>query len=306
MTIGVAACGPNAGAAVRAAVLGAELLGRGAIGGFAVFAMLDGNGVLHHCVTQRGGITQLALPETWLRARIAAVISSGPDRPEPLAQFLPGASGVGLVAGHRLPNRPGLDGTPLNRATLALLASGVPAQQAVDTVLEQAAEMDAGLIAIDALGNIGMGNSARVTRRTDLGSHYRDEGSCRLALLHNSIEYQGDLSDAIADLAWSQLSGQASRLQFLTLAHPVPLGRATCDRVHVDANFVVTALETADPFLLSINGRSTAIYLAAEVCQDGRVIGRVTTEIFAQVANGVVRPGDHVAQNTVLMRPNAA
>ncbi|MDF2810006.1 MAG: hypothetical protein K0S56_1037 [Microvirga sp.] len=36
MTIGVAASGENAGAAARAAVLGAELLDRGAIGGFAV------------------------------------------------------------------------------------------------------------------------------------------------------------------------------------------------------------------------------------------------------------------------------
>ncbi|WP_411469434.1 DUF6963 family protein, partial [Achromobacter xylosoxidans] len=44
MTIGIAAYGPNAGAAVRAAALGAELLGHGAIGGFAVFAVLDEQG----------------------------------------------------------------------------------------------------------------------------------------------------------------------------------------------------------------------------------------------------------------------
>lgn len=306
MTIGVAASGPNAGAAVRAAVLGAELLGRGAIGGFAVFAMLDENGALHHCVTQRGGITELELPETWLRARIAAAISSGPDRPEPLVQFLPGASGVGLVAGHRLPNRPGIDGTPLNRAALALLANGLPPQQAVDTVLEHAPETDAGLIAIDALGNIGWANSARVARRTDLGSHYRDEASCRLALLHNSIESQVVLSDAIADLAWSQLSGQPSGMRFLTLSSPVALQQAKHDRVHIDAHGAIVALETADPDLPSINGRGTAIYLGAEVWQGGRAIGRVATELFAHIADGVARPRDHIAQSTILMKRDTA
>src|SRR5690606_41564886 len=116
MTIGIAASGPRAGAAVRAAVLGAELLGRGAIGGFAVFAVLDGQGRYRHCETQRGGIGALDIPPAWLEARAAAVISSGPDRPEPLVQFLPGASGLGLVTGHRLPDRPGAVGVALNQA----------------------------------------------------------------------------------------------------------------------------------------------------------------------------------------------
>ncbi|MPT29156.1 MAG: hypothetical protein E2602_20150, partial [Achromobacter sp.] len=89
MTIGIAAYGSNAGAAVRAAALGAELLGHGAIGGFAVFAVLDEAGRVHHAACQRGGVTTLDLPPAWLRARHAALIESGPDRPEPLAQFLP-------------------------------------------------------------------------------------------------------------------------------------------------------------------------------------------------------------------------
>src|SRR6218665_1545674 len=118
MTIAIAASGSRAGAAVRDAVLGAELLGRGAIGGFAVLALLSGDGQLHHCMTQRGGASCLDMPDpslpppgmpqrggascrdmpdAWLAAPTAAAISSGPDRPEPLVQFLPGAAGIGLV-----------------------------------------------------------------------------------------------------------------------------------------------------------------------------------------------------------------
>ena len=95
MTIGVAAAGAQAGAAVFDAVLGAELLGRGAIGGFVVFAVLDEQGRLQYRTTQRGGVTALDLPASWRDARVAAVISSGPDRPEPLTQFLAGADGLG-------------------------------------------------------------------------------------------------------------------------------------------------------------------------------------------------------------------
>ncbi|WP_437340728.1 DUF6963 family protein, partial [Achromobacter deleyi] len=65
MTIGVAAHGPHAGAAVRAAALAAELLGHGAIGGFAVFAVLDDDGRVQHATVQRGGVTALDLPPAW-------------------------------------------------------------------------------------------------------------------------------------------------------------------------------------------------------------------------------------------------
>ena len=47
----VAAAGAQAGAAVFDAVLGAELLGRGAIGGFVVFAVLDEQGRLQYRTT---------------------------------------------------------------------------------------------------------------------------------------------------------------------------------------------------------------------------------------------------------------
>src|SRR5690606_102359 len=82
MTIGIAASGTNAGESVLAAVRAAELLGRGAIGGFAVFSVMLDDGKVHHCTTQTGGVTQLTIPDEWLLATRAAAISSGPHRPE--------------------------------------------------------------------------------------------------------------------------------------------------------------------------------------------------------------------------------
>ena len=112
-------------------------------------------------------MTALDLPASWRDARVAAVISSGPDRPEPLTQFLAGADGLGLVTGHRLPNQPGADGRPLNRMALDLMAEGAPPQQAIDAVLAAHPEWDAGLIALHAQDGLGLATGG-AARRDDL------------------------------------------------------------------------------------------------------------------------------------------
>ncbi|MFP4126312.1 MAG: DUF6963 family protein, partial [Alphaproteobacteria bacterium] len=122
MTIGIAATGAGAGLAVFAALRAVERVGRGAIGGFASFVAISEAGELVQAETQRGGTatlfvdgeaTGVAPPAAVAQARFAAVMSSGPDRPPPLARFTPGDAAVGLVSGHRLPNMPGVDGAPL-------------------------------------------------------------------------------------------------------------------------------------------------------------------------------------------------
>ncbi|WP_230533844.1 DUF6963 family protein [Microvirga roseola] len=286
MTIGVAASGENAGAAVHAAVLGAELLGRGAIGGFAVFAMLDEQGRVWHRVTQRGGIEALKLPKAWLLARNAAAISSGPDRPEPLEQYLPGLDGIGLVTGHRLPNSPDANGIPLNRAVLAHLSAGEAPQPAVESVLAQSPEVDAGLIAMDVSGRIGFGNSARVARRADCGGAERASGRSHIALLHNSIFSQGCLAEKLADLAWSFLTGESTDIRLLFMRDSVPVHFSTKDRVHVSADGTITAVESANLRLQSAHRRATAIYLGSEIWQEGQLIGQAATELFTEVSQG--------------------
>ncbi|WP_233233469.1 hypothetical protein [Bordetella sp. LUAb4] len=331
MTIGVAAFGDHAGAAVYEAVLGAELLGRGAIGGFAVMAVLGASGAVQYRVTQRGGVTSLDMPAAWRDARVAAIISSGPDRPEPLTQFLAGADGVGLVTGHRLPNLPGADGVALNRAVLDQLIRSsegqIPQSQAfsghapqgqsplglaplaqtpqqiVETVLQAHAEWDAGLIAIDIHGRLGMANSARVRRRDDLGEFKRVTPTASLGLLHNSIYARGDLAAQLGELAWSRLQGDAAIPRFITLHHPVPLTQASKDCVHVDAQGVIVAIETANPRLATLDRISTAVYLMTEVRRGGALLGVTATELYVRIRAGEACPVDNPAHNILLLAP---
>ncbi|MFD4841132.1 DUF6963 family protein [Achromobacter sp. NPDC058515] len=302
MTIGVAACGPQAGAAVRAAALAAELLGHGAIGGFAVFAVLDDDGCVRHAACQRGGVAALDLPASWLRARHAALIESGPDRPEPLAQFLPGADGVGLVTGHRLPNRPGADGIALNQAALRLMAAGAAPAAAVRQVLDAHPEIDAGLIALSAAGEIGWGNTLRVSRRPDQGHAWRDNGACRVAVLHNSIHPCAPLADAMADLAWHALTGESGPYRALALRAPVAIAAAARDRVLVDERGQILAIEQADPSLPLSRRRASAVYLGSEVWQDGRKIGHTVSELSADMADGRVFGVPDPARSLVIMK----
>jgi len=302
MTIGIAASGANAGESVRAAVLAAELLGRGAIGGFAVFAAMLHDGKVCHCVTQRGGAAKLAIPDEWLLATRAAAISSGPDRPEPLQQFLPGFDGIGLVSGHRLPNRAGSDGEPLNRAVLRRLASGEMPQHAVDAVLHANDQSDAGLIAVDAQGRIGWGNSQRVASRADLGSFHRSEGGRSLAILHNSIYFMRDTADAVGSLAWGCLGGDTSEYQFLSLPQGVALQTAQSDRIQLDADGNIVLIETATAQISQMSGRFTAVYLGTPVWQGARLIGHVISELIGQVQDGCFVRSLDPASATVVMR----
>nr|WP_315845645.1 hypothetical protein [uncultured Achromobacter sp.] len=302
MTIGVAASGPQAGAAVRAAALAAELMGHGAIGGFAVFAVMDDDGRVRHRWCQRGGVTALDLPPDWLLARRAALIESGPDRPEPLVQFLPGVDGVGLVTGHRLPNRPGEGGIALNQAVLGRMAAGATPANAVDHVLRTHPEIDAGLIAVSAAGELAWGNTRRVARRPDLGLAHRDNGQCRVAVLHNAIHPSPPLADAMADLAWYALTGEAMPYRALTLHAPVTVTSAARDRVLVSAQGRILIIEQADPSLPQSPRRANAVYLGSEVWQDGRHIGHTVSELTADMADGRVYGVPDPARSLIIMK----
>ncbi|OZI46738.1 DUF6963 family protein [Bordetella genomosp. 5] len=302
MTIGVAAAGPHAGAAVYDAVLTAELLGRGAIGGFAVLAVLLADGRLEYRTTQREGISSLDLPAAWRDAPYAAVISSGPDRPEPLTQFLAGEAGVGLVTGHRLPNLAGTDGVPLNQSVLRRMAQGEAPQAAVDAVLGTHAQWDAGLLALDTGGRIGLADTARVLRRNDLGRFERRTPAASLALLHNSIYARGDLAAQVGERAWCTLTGAPAALRFVTLTRATTLGTAPHDRVDIDAQGHITAIATANPRLARLDRRGTVIYLGTEVWSEGAMVGHATTELYVEVRDGRVLPASLAANNTLLMR----
>lgn len=203
MTIGIGAFGPKAGAAVLAGWAEAERIGSGSIGGFAVLtAITEGRGVLRlEC--QRGGLAALRRDreaDAWnaiSAARVAGVITSGPDRPEPLAQFLAASPG-GLVTGHRLPNRAAASGQAMNLAALDLIEAGMPPDAAVARVTAENPEVDAGLIGVTRDG-IGLADTRLVLLRDDRGALMEREPGQGRAILHNSITPVAGLARAVAD-----------------------------------------------------------------------------------------------------------
>jgi len=297
MTIGIAASGPNAGLAVFQALAAVERVASGAIGGFAAFAALAGDGTLHRAETQRGGsrtlftygeTTGVMPPPPVAAASMAAVMSSGPDRPAPLAQFVPAESGVGLVTGHRLPNAAGVSGQAVNLDVLQQLRGGASARVAVDTVLDANPQADAGLIAIDQEGRIHAGNSLRVARRPDLGHARRESarGGAVIEVLHNAIQPRHSLAALAAEIAMSIMAPPPPGAGNVVVRAGTQLAAGETHRIHVDSSGVVLRIETPDHRLLTGRHNCAAVYLGTAVVQEGRIIGYTLYEPNTVVDDG--------------------
>lgn len=246
MTIGIGAYGPNAGRAVFDALAAAEKVGAGAIGGFVTYAAIGENGEQIRSETQRGGTSTLFTegettgvepPEAFARARVAGVISSGPDRPEPLAQYVPADPRGGLVTGHRTPPTTGVNGKPMNWDVLDRLVGGKPAAQAIDEVVGASPEADCGLIAIDMEGGSHLRNSERVLRRPDVGSALRrDEASgAVVAVLHNAIRPWPVLAELVAAVGLETMVGEGEPKGWVTIEAGTPIGTGPENAVHCNS-----------------------------------------------------------------------
>ncbi|QPC44358.1 hypothetical protein HW532_17625 [Kaustia mangrovi] len=290
MTIGIAAYGAGAGAAVAEALAMAERVGRGEIGGFAVFAALVA-GRPAFFTTQRGGLG--ALRAAWstaggeaalMEAPLAAVISSGPDRPEPLTKFLVAAP-AGLVTGHRLPDTPGVGGEPINRQVLRRLEAGEAPADAVKAVLSAHGEYDAGLVAATPDG-IALANSRRVARRPDIGEArlVADGGDAGIAILHNSIRPVAGLAACAAEAGFGMLAGAAAPRRTIALAAGLTVAAGEADEVEIDGEGRITAIRSANPGLAGKTGwTSSAVYAGSAVLHGGCVIGRTLGEAWARI-----------------------
>lgn len=313
MTIAIAAHGPKAGYAVRQGLRGAEILGRGAIGGFAVFSVIDGRGRHRQICCQDGGVRALPLDETFQATRCAAVISSGPNRPEPLSQFLAGAADVGLVTGHRLPNRVGAGNCPVNLAALDRMASGLSPAQAVEAVTRGDPELDFGLVAVSVAGGIGFANSGRVARRADLGAASRVTEACGFALLCNSIHAIPGLplDRVVGEIVWAELSGAEPAYLVARLSGSVGIEMAGQNRIDLDDQDRVVRVLSTEATAASTSARSTVIYSRTPVWKGGRRWGTCLSEVIASVRDGRIRcePGaenQFVIERDEMLRGGAA
>ncbi|WP_226574283.1 DUF6963 family protein [Acuticoccus sediminis] len=293
MTIGIGAAGPRAGLAVYRALAAAERVAVGAIGGFAAFAAITADGRLVRAETQRGGsatlftageTTGVEPPPDVAQAPFAAVISSGPDRPVPLAQFLAADAAVGLVTGHRLPNTIGPDGRAVNAAVLAEMAGGAPAAAALSAVLSPLPDVDAGLIALGPGRGIAALDSRLVTQRPDLGAAGGGEDGAAVRILHNAIRPRLHLAPLLVEIALGVMV-PAAAVGAVTVKAGTPLVLAEARRVVVGRNGAAERIETDVAAHLHGRHNCAAVPLGTPVVRDGRLLGLTTMEPDTVVEN---------------------
>jgi hypothetical protein len=297
MTIGIAAVGPNAGRAVFEALAAVERVSRGAVGGFAAFVAITADGRMLRFATQRGGTRTLFVegettgvgpPPEVAAARIAGVMSSGPDRPKPLDQFVPADERGRLVTGHRLPNVAGVNGEAINVEVLRAMGDGLSAKDAVDRALDANPEADAGLIAVDTEGRIYARNSARVERRPDIGGARREDAvsGSLVEVLHNAIFPYEPVASLAASVAMEVMAPQFAPDAYVTVHAGTPLEAGSDNAVLVDRDMVAQRVVTTDRYLLQGRQDGAAIYLNSLVWLDGRLLGRTVTEPYVVVEHG--------------------
>jgi len=289
VTIGIAAFGPRAGRAALDGLAAAERIGRGAIGGFLSLAVLTPNGSLRRAETQAGGTQGLHnLSEEILAAPVAALMSSASNRPEPLAQFVAGAAGVGLVTGHRFPNMPGRSGVPMNREVLDRMSAGIPPAAAVGAVVTANEEVDAGVVAIDAQGRLGSADTRRLGRLMDRGS--AKLGSQRsgglVAVRHNGIRPARGLAWVVAEVALAVLRGGGEPHRWIKLCAGIPVVVSDADRILVDGRGCATQLEVSGG--TGVGTRHIGMGGGVPVCDNRICLGFATYEPFLVVRDGVL------------------
>lgn len=311
MTIGIGAFGSQAGLAVFRALQAAEAVGRGAIGGFAVYAALSQHGTVYRYETQRGGSQTLFIdgehtgvepPEPVAQAIAAAVISSGPDRPVPLDQFLSADARGGLVSGHRLPNSIGIDGQSLNSQVLNDLIEGMPAHIAVKSVLERNPHADAGLIAVDLAGHVYAQNSERVQRRPDLGYAFHEDGvsGARISVLHNAIRPYSSLASLVAEIALDEMTASQMATGWITIPVGISVTTGDEDAIIVDENGIAKQIVTTDSRFAHGEQIGAAIYLHSIIRRtSGRFLGKTLFEPMCTVKHGQIV--DMSGQSTIRM-----
>jgi len=300
MTIGIAAFGPDAGLALFRGLQALEGIGSGSIGGFVTYAAITADGALARFATQRGGTRTLFIdadvvgadpPSGVATARVAALISSGPDRPEPLDQFVAGDPTVGLVTGHRFPHGPARSGLPFNEDVLRRMAQGADPAAAVGAVLAENPEADVGLVAVDLRGRIHARNTERVARRPDTGEAARSSQSppTAISVLHSSIHPSRGIAAMVADVAMESMLASNIPDFWVVAAAGTPVVGGETNAVHVDAAFRVVEVRTTDRSLVEGRRDGAPLYFDSEVVQDGRIIGRTVTEPYVVLHDGTIR-----------------
>lgn len=292
MTVGIAATGPNAGAGVLAGLRAIEAIGRGAIGGFVSLAVLTKDQQLFRSETQTdgaSGLLQKDLPANMLGAPFAALISSGPNRPAPLAQFVAAKPGVGLVTGHRFPQIPAGDGIPLNTHVLAAMERGHTPQMAVDEVIDRFPDHDAGFVALSVDGTIAAGNMPAVLLRQDHGCAARilQTPPVSVATIHNAIHPNRVLADMINDVVIEEMLRPPAAEHWIIASEGDRLDKGERAEIHIDHDDKVVqmlhpqAMRHPDPVPFGLGDQ-------VRIMRNGKFVGWLGYEPFMIVKDELI------------------
>lgn len=291
MTIGIGIAGSGAGLAALRALRAVEAVSRGMIGGFVSFAVLADTGEVLRASTQRGGSAALFggdPPARFANARIAVLMSSGPDRSEPLSQFTPARADVAFITGHRLPNMPGHDGIALNSALLERIAEGNAAPAALADVLRENPQADAGLIVVAADGTVAVGNTELVARRSDGGCLRTRTAGLEIAVLHNAIFPIRGLAEIAAGGAIDAVEpGDAHDLTF-SLRAGIRLRLAAAASVELGDDGAITGISVTNPGWLGAHWQGAAALRGTPVNRNGEKLGVLVTEAYCVAGDGVL------------------
>ena len=299
MTIAIAASGPRAGRAVYEALRAAEKIGTMSIGGFVTFACLTQCGDLFRSETQRGGASTLFVdgerngvepPPAIAEAVAAALISSGPDRPNPLSQFVPADSRGGLVTGHRLPTCFGVSGKPMNNETLELLLAGQTAKEAVDAVVGANPMSDCGLIAVDRSGLVYGRNSARVQNRSDVhtAETVLSDPPGKVIAFQNAIQPYKIVAEVAAAVAHHVMRGPIVPDEWITVESGLPVQLGDESAIYCDGELRAQYVVTIDPSILKGAQPASAMYLNSKVFRDGAIVGRTVGDLLCMMQDGKI------------------
>jgi len=298
MTIGIAASGKDAGLAVFRALRSVEAVGSGCIGGFVSLAAITSAGAFVRATTQRGGTSTLFVvdertgadpPPDVASAPIAALMSSGPDRPEPLAQFVAGDGATGLVTGHRFAHAQGTNGVAFNRDVLDRMRRGVTVEAAVDAVVDENPHADIGLIGIDVHGNIHARDTDRVAGRMDGGSAGHCEGppAPSVSVLHNAIHPVAGIAMMAVDVAMETMRPTRSPEFWIKVDAGTRVLLGERNIVRVDTDLRAIDVTTTDPSLLTGRRDGSPIYIGSQVWQDDKCLGFTVFEPYVVLVDGV-------------------
>jgi len=299
MAFGMVAFGNKAGEAIFRGLEYAEKISWNCIGGFTVLAYLDKNGKFKSFETQRGGTRTLFTegeetgvnpPEELSNSRIAGLIAGGPDRLEPLTQFLAYKDNVGIITGHRIPTYNSVNNKPINQEVLSHIEKGLTANEAIDKVFDENPECDTGLLSIDMKGNIGMRNSEKVLRNIEsIGYAKRSNTENRIEVLLNEIFPHQETAELAAETGFSIMNFKEEENIEITVRAGTKVNHGKEDIVKVDNNLIAKEIYTTDINLLTGLQICIVPYKNSKIIQNDNIIGKLDIEAIVNLQDGVIK-----------------